>query len=423
MPDSKYFGIPFATSGDKTAIPEATQPSGAVSYTQGFGPDYERPPATDPLAKRVPRSPTNQFYFDVTNSLKFLQLYGLPEWYATDSAGGAVSYPLGARVRVGTTAWLSVAATNTATPGTDGTKWVLLDSLPRGDVDIPIKGWQAAPPGSPAVGDRYVVAPSPTGLWAGQATKVATWFGSWVFTTPTKGLLANYVDVSNVFRPIFYDGTIWVPYGGESIVGRTQIITSTTTFVVPAGVTSLEVEGWGAGGAVGASGDGVGNPSGAAGAGGGAGGYGYKRLTGLTSGASITATIGAGGIAVNNASANGGNGGTTSFGAFMSLTGGQGGPSGRNATVLGGSGGSATGADLGVSGGRGGTGGPTATFAAEFLLHIWNKGGLPARPLATMNLFGTGNPGTGYGDGGSGASGGSALAGGNGAPGLLIVRW
>lgn len=129
MVDSKYFGIPFATAGDKATIPEATQPSGAISFTQGYGPDYERDPATDPTAKRVPRDETNELYFQITNALKFLQLYGTPEWYATDDASNQVSYPLSARVRYdagsGMQVWRSLVASNTATPGSDATKWGL----------------------------------------------------------------------------------------------------------------------------------------------------------------------------------------------------------------------------------------------------------------------------------------------------------
>lgn len=127
MADSKYFSIPFGTSGDKTTIPEPTQPGGDVSMTQGFGPAYSLI-LTDPASKRVPRNQTNELYYQITNALKFLQLYGLPEWFATDDAGNPVSYPQGAEVRrtvAGvTTAWVSVAATNTTTPGSDLTKWV-----------------------------------------------------------------------------------------------------------------------------------------------------------------------------------------------------------------------------------------------------------------------------------------------------------
>lgn len=128
MVDSKFFNIPFATSGDKATIPEAVQPGGAMSYTEGFGPDYERDPASDPLAKRVPRDETNEYLFQITNSLRFIQLYGLPEWYSVAN-GGPANYPLTARVRydagAGMQAWISLVAANTAIPGSDATKWAL----------------------------------------------------------------------------------------------------------------------------------------------------------------------------------------------------------------------------------------------------------------------------------------------------------
>jgi hypothetical protein len=243
-------------------------------------------------------------------------------------------------------------------------------------------------------------------------------------------LLAGDLPPDTAFHGIYVAGSVRLldlvasdVIASSSIVGRTQIFTASGTFIVPA--TSIEIEGWAAGGAGGASSDGAGAslPAGAAGAGGGAGAYGYKRLTGLTIGSTVAVTIGAGGLGVASAALTGGSGGSTSFAAHMTLGGGQGGASGRNATILGGAGGSPTGADIGVSGGRGGTGGPTGTFAAEYPLHIWNKGGIPARPFASMSMFGTGSSGTGYGDGGSGASGGSGFQGGNGGPGLLIVRW
>lgn len=53
----------------------------------------------------------------------------------------------------------------------------------------------ATPPGSPAAGDTYIVAESPTGAWAGQAGKVAIWSGSaWVFGTPRIGWVAYIED-------------------------------------------------------------------------------------------------------------------------------------------------------------------------------------------------------------------------------------
>lgn len=130
--DSKFFNIPFATSGDKATIPEVVQPSGAISYTQGYGPDYERDPATDPLAKRVPRDETNEIYYEITLAIKYLQLYGTPQYTAV-ADGGPANYPISASVRydagAGMQRWRSLVATNTAVPGSDATKWGLDDTV------------------------------------------------------------------------------------------------------------------------------------------------------------------------------------------------------------------------------------------------------------------------------------------------------
>jgi hypothetical protein len=56
-----------------------------------------------------------------------------------------------------------------------------------------------APPGSPANGDRYIVATGGTGAWAGQDAKVAVWNGSaWVFYTPKVGWLAYLEDEQKI---------------------------------------------------------------------------------------------------------------------------------------------------------------------------------------------------------------------------------
>jgi len=61
----------------------------------------------------------------------------------------------------------------------------------------------AAPPGSPADGDRYVVAASPTGAWAGHATHVAVWesaSSAWLFYAPKKGWLAYVEDEDKYYK-------------------------------------------------------------------------------------------------------------------------------------------------------------------------------------------------------------------------------
>jgi hypothetical protein len=65
----------------------------------------------------------------------------------------------------------------------------------------------ATPPGSPADGDCYLVAASPTGAWAGQAGKIAFRVNTaWAFITPIEGFTA-WVNDENVF--IGYDGAAW----------------------------------------------------------------------------------------------------------------------------------------------------------------------------------------------------------------------
>jgi hypothetical protein len=125
---AKFFRFPWATTGDKTEIPDPTDAGGAVSYAQGFGPDYERDPETDPLAKRIPRSETNQYLFDVTDNLRQYQLHGVPDWYPASANGGAsISYPIGSRVRHNDLVYASLVTGNTVEPGTDATKWALDD--------------------------------------------------------------------------------------------------------------------------------------------------------------------------------------------------------------------------------------------------------------------------------------------------------
>jgi len=69
----------------------------------------------------------------------------------------------------------------------------------------------AAPPGSPADGDRYIVAASPTGIWAGHAADIAVWQdGAWDFHDPKEGWRC-WVDDENVF--LIFDGSAWVDWG------------------------------------------------------------------------------------------------------------------------------------------------------------------------------------------------------------------
>jgi len=65
----------------------------------------------------------------------------------------------------------------------------------------------ADPPGSPSDGDRYLVASSATGDWAGQDGKIAIWQdGAWAFHTPREGWFVWIAD-EGVF--LVFNGASW----------------------------------------------------------------------------------------------------------------------------------------------------------------------------------------------------------------------
>lgn len=111
----KYFGIPFALSGDRSAIPDAAQTDGSVSFTQGFTLDYELE-NTDPNYKPVPREETNALYYDITEAIGIVQKQGFADWTIS-----AAPYPVAAFVRHNDIVWRSNIAANSNEPGTDST--------------------------------------------------------------------------------------------------------------------------------------------------------------------------------------------------------------------------------------------------------------------------------------------------------------
>jgi hypothetical protein len=66
----------------------------------------------------------------------------------------------------------------------------------------------ASPPGSPTDGQRWIVAASPTGAWAGHAKHVAAWQdGAWRFYVPRVGWLVYVVDEGTLLA---WSGSAWV---------------------------------------------------------------------------------------------------------------------------------------------------------------------------------------------------------------------
>jgi len=191
-----------------------------------------------------------------------------------------------------------------------------------------------------------------------------------------------------------------------------QCFTVSGTFIVPAGVSQIEVEAWGGGAGSYAS---VPNlPSG----GGSGGGYARKRIPGLLPGQSVAVTVGAGGAGGSVLGAAAAPGGSSSFGSFVSATGGSlnylaGVTDPRNGATPGGSG---VGGDVNLSGSSG--------QAA-----VLNQGGLGgAAPMGGTQNSGTSGvsgvfPGGGAAGAGTGATSTTPYPGAGGASGLIVVRW
>lgn len=138
----KFFRIPFANSGTATAIPDASQPDGSVSYTDGFTPDYSLDQATNPSAKDVPRGKTNGLFKAITEALRQLQTTSVPSFITTAANDGVpYSYALGVRVQwTDGLIYQSRVDNNTSDP-TDTTKWAAVtDSVSIPDASTTVKG-------------------------------------------------------------------------------------------------------------------------------------------------------------------------------------------------------------------------------------------------------------------------------------------
>ncbi len=79
----------------------------------------------------------------------------------------------------------------------------------------------SVPPGSPGEGRRYIVAPSPSGAWAGKAGQVAAWQdGVWTFYAPAAGFLAYLVDEA---RLLVHDGSAWTDATPAALQNLTRL--------------------------------------------------------------------------------------------------------------------------------------------------------------------------------------------------------
>lgn len=121
------FKTPFALDGNKTAIP-LQDPEGNVNFEGGYTQFYEINPEFDPVtgiptnpdAKLIERDKTNWLFYQITDSIRDIQLYGFPSWFPPADFS---AYPLGAVVAHEGVVYRSTAADNTTVPGAEGANW------------------------------------------------------------------------------------------------------------------------------------------------------------------------------------------------------------------------------------------------------------------------------------------------------------
>lgn len=194
-------------------------------------------------------------------------------------------------------------------------------------------------------------------------------------------------------------GTVFT--GGTTI---SQTFTSTTTFVVPANVSGIEITMIGGGGGGKAST----TNSAVAGGGGASGEYCIRFFIPVTPGETITITVGLGGTGGASSGANGSDGGTTSVSCLAGTF-----------SVLGGAGATSTNGGIGggprggAAGGPGNPGGTGSMGTAETPVHFGGTGGGGPGDTASRN-GGPGGAAPGYTAGGAAGSGNANGGGGGG---------
>lgn len=245
---------------------------------------------------------------------------------------------------------------------------------------------------------------------------------------PAAGIAGRYRDRLDTGALERDNGSAWVSTTVNVPAMNVQVFTSGGTWTKPADAKSVRARVQAGGGAGG--GAPVATPSGQHTKGGGGGGGGYAEFIGAAAalGSTVSITIGAGGTGVSGGTGN--TGGTSSFGTHAVAAGGVGGSFTTTSvgvfSAVGGAGGGASAGTVMTVGGAGdsGTGGGglgAGGSGGEARLGGGAKGTATFSAGAEVAGVVAGNYGGG-GGGGAGAGISTAVAGGAGGPGIIIVE-
>jgi len=439
----KLLPIPFATGGSKQDIPNDSQigiTAGRASYNDGFPPLTRTPLA----AGGVPPFGTdfNGVLNDITAAVRWSQSgAGYPFNAAFNTA--ISGYPKGARIPNSTQDgyWLNTIDGNTANPEATGaatTGWVPAESYGLTAI-TGLSGSSVTLTTLQASKERITLAGS---LSANINLIVPAWKKKWTVVNNCTGNFSVTIKTPNGSGVQVPNGLIAIVYGNgvdiiqdDSFLGypgrliNVQVFTSSGTYTPTPGTKKVRVKMTGGGGAGGGTAP-TSSSQIASGVGGNSGTYSESIMIDIAIASGAACIVGTAGV--GSAGATGGNGGASSFGSILFAPGGAGGS-------LGTAGGAGTGApDL--SSGTPGSGSalsftiPGGGGTGPFNISVVSAGtksgrggdGQYGQGGASINGTISPRPATGYGAGGGGNAAGpgalTAIAGGSGSGGLVIVE-